>query len=178
MSKVQHITGWKTSCNWSRPVFSVLQFFNKHHNWQPQKNQNLCNHNWWSGLLQLGSVQLWSFFQSSKLDLWTLVDQTSLCFLMSLFHVDEEVPCPDYTRSISSSFHTTSCYTHSMTSHSHLAFNASPLDILQLAKSQNQCTEQTLEDEFEAYLLDSQPFTSSIQYWQASSSTQTLSWLV
>ena len=58
---------------------------------------------------------------------------------------------------------------------SRLAFNASALDILQLAKSQNQCTERTLEDEFEAYLLDSQPFSSSIQYWQASGSTQTLS---
>lgn len=35
---------------------------------------------------------------------------------MSLFHIDEEVPCPDYTRSISSSFHATSGYTHSTTS--------------------------------------------------------------
>lgn len=55
-----------------------------------------------------------------------------------------------------------------------LAFNASALDILQLVKSQNQCTERTLEDEFEAYLLDSQPFTSSIQYWQASDSNLTV----
>ena len=39
-----------------------------------RKIQNLCNHNRWSGLLQLGSVQFQSFFQSSELDLRTLVN--------------------------------------------------------------------------------------------------------
>ena len=37
-----------------------------------EKIQNLCNHNRWSSLLLLGSVQFRSFFQSSELDLWTL----------------------------------------------------------------------------------------------------------
>ena len=36
MSKVQHITGRKTGCNQSRPVFSVFQFFDKPCNWQPK----------------------------------------------------------------------------------------------------------------------------------------------
>ena len=38
-----------------------------------EKIQNLCNRNRWSGLLQLGSVRFRSFFQSSELDLWTLL---------------------------------------------------------------------------------------------------------
>ena len=38
-----------------------------------EKIQNLCNRNRWSGLLQLGSVRFQSFFQSSELDLQTLV---------------------------------------------------------------------------------------------------------
>ena len=46
----------------------------------------------------------------------SLVDQTNLAFLMSLLHIDEEVPCTDYTRAISSSFHSTSGCTHSTTS--------------------------------------------------------------
>ena len=33
VSKVQHVMGWKTGCNRSRPVF----FFDKHRNWQPKK---------------------------------------------------------------------------------------------------------------------------------------------
>ena len=36
MSKVQHMMGWKTSCNQSRPDFLVFQFFNKPCNWQPK----------------------------------------------------------------------------------------------------------------------------------------------
>ena len=34
-----------------------------------KKFQNLCNCNWWSGLLQLGSAWFLSFFHPSKLDL-------------------------------------------------------------------------------------------------------------
>ena len=40
-----------------------------------EKIQNLCNRNRWSGLLQLGSVRFRSFFQSSELDLRTLIVQ-------------------------------------------------------------------------------------------------------
>jgi len=49
---------------------------------------------------------------------------------------------------------------------SRLAFGASAQDILRLTTSQNQCVERSLEDEVEAYLLDSQTGTTTIQYWQ------------
>ena len=42
-----------------------------------EKFQNLCNCNRWSGLLQLGSVRFQSFFQSSELDLQTLLEGLS-----------------------------------------------------------------------------------------------------
>ena len=42
-----------------------------------KKFQNLCNCNWWSGLLQLGSVRFRSFFQSSEPDLQTLLEGLS-----------------------------------------------------------------------------------------------------
>ena len=65
--------GKKTSCNRSRPVFFGFSIFQQTSQLATKKFQNLCNCNWWSGLLQLGSVWFQSFFQSSELDLRTLV---------------------------------------------------------------------------------------------------------
>ena len=73
VSKVQHMTGRKTGCNWSRPVFFSFSIFWQTSQLATEKIQNLCNRNQWSGLLQLGSVRFRSFFQSSELDLRTLV---------------------------------------------------------------------------------------------------------
>ena len=67
------MTGRKTGCNRSRPVFFGFSIFQQTLQLATEKNQNLCNRNWWSGLLQLGSVRFWSFFQSSELDLRTLM---------------------------------------------------------------------------------------------------------
>ena len=72
VSKVQHMTGRKTGCNRSKPVFFGFSIFWQTSQLATEKIQNLCNHNRWSGLLQLGSVRFRSFFQSSKLDLRTL----------------------------------------------------------------------------------------------------------
>ena len=41
VSKVQHITGRKTGCNRSSPVFFGFRFFDKRRNWQP-KNFRIC----------------------------------------------------------------------------------------------------------------------------------------
>ena len=73
VSKVQHVTGRKTGCNRSRPVFFGFSIFQQTLQLATEKIQNLCNRNWWSGLLQLGSVRFQSFFQSSELDLRTLL---------------------------------------------------------------------------------------------------------
>ena len=72
VSKVQHMTGRKTGCNRSRPVFFGFSIFRQTSQLATEKFQNLCNCNWWSGLLQFGSARFWSFLQSSELDLWTL----------------------------------------------------------------------------------------------------------
>ena len=72
LSKVQHVTGRKTGCNRSRPIFFGFSIFRQTSQLATKKIQNLCNRNQWSGLLQLGSVRFWSFFQSSELDLQTL----------------------------------------------------------------------------------------------------------
>ena len=72
VSKVKHMTGRKTGCNRSRPVFFGFLIFQQTSQLATEKIQNLCNRNQWSGLLQLGSVRFRSFFQSSKLDLRTL----------------------------------------------------------------------------------------------------------
>ena len=74
VSKVQHMTGRKTACNRSRPVFFGFSNFQQTSQLATKKFQNLCNCNWWFSLLQLGSVQFRSFFRSSKLDLWTLLE--------------------------------------------------------------------------------------------------------
>ena len=66
------MTGRKTGCNRSRPVFFGFSIFRQTSQLATEKNQNLCNRNWWSGLFQLGSVRFRSFFQSSELDLRTL----------------------------------------------------------------------------------------------------------
>ena len=66
------MTGRKTGCNRSRPVFFGFSIFRQTSQLATEKIQNLCNRNRWSGLLQLGSVRFRSFFQSSELDLWTL----------------------------------------------------------------------------------------------------------
>ena len=66
------MTGRKTGCNRSRPVFFGFSIFQQTSQLATEKFQNLCNCNRWSGLLQLGSVQFRSFFQSSELDLQTL----------------------------------------------------------------------------------------------------------
>ena len=81
VSKVQHMTGQKTGCNWSRPVFFGFSIFRQTSQLATKKIQNLWNRNWWSGLLQLGSVRFRSFFQSGELDLRTLVlqDSSGLC---------------------------------------------------------------------------------------------------
>ena len=65
---------WVRSNTWwdERPVFFGFSIFQQTSQLATEKFQNLCNCNWWSGLLQLGSVRFRSFFQSSKLDLWTL----------------------------------------------------------------------------------------------------------
>ena len=73
VSKVQHMTGRKTGCNRYRPFFFGFSIFQQTSQLATEKIQNLCNRNWWSGLLQLGSVRLRSFFQSSELDLQTLL---------------------------------------------------------------------------------------------------------
>ena len=78
VSKVQHVTGRKTGCNRSRPVFFGFSIFRQMSQLATEKNQNLCNRNRWSGLLRLGSVRFRSFFQSSELDLRTLSGMTSL----------------------------------------------------------------------------------------------------
>src|ERR1700749_2688362 len=77
VSKVQHVTGRKTGCNRSRPVFFGFSIFRQTSQLATEKIQNLCNRNRWSGLLRLGSVRFRSFFQSSELDLRTLL-RTSL----------------------------------------------------------------------------------------------------
>ena len=66
------MTGRKTGCNQSRPVFFGFSIFRQMLQLATEKIQNLCNCNRWSGLLQLGSVRFRSFFQSSELDLQTL----------------------------------------------------------------------------------------------------------
>ena len=66
------MTGRKTGCNRSRPVFFGFSIFRQTSQLATEKIQNSCNRNRWSGLLQLGSVRFRSFFQSSKLDLRTL----------------------------------------------------------------------------------------------------------
>ena len=77
VSKVQHMTGRKTGCNLSRPVSFGFLIFQQMSQLATEKIQNLCNRNRWSGLLQLGSVQFRSFFQSRKLDLRTLATSPS-----------------------------------------------------------------------------------------------------
>ena len=72
VSKVQHMTGWKTGCNQSRPVFFGFLIFWQTSQLATENFQNLCNCNQWSSLLQLGSVRFRSFFQSSELDMRTL----------------------------------------------------------------------------------------------------------
>ena len=84
VSKVQHMTGRKTGCNRSRPVFFGFSIFRQTSQLATEKIQNLCNRNWWSGLLRLGSVRFRSFFQSSELDLRTL-----LRFLKTFKHFQE-----------------------------------------------------------------------------------------
>ena len=61
VSKVQHMTGWKTGCNRARPVYFGFSNFQQMSQLATEKFQNLCNHNWWSGLLRLGSVRFRSF---------------------------------------------------------------------------------------------------------------------
>ena len=73
VNKVQHVTGRKTGCNRSRPVFFGFLIFQQTSQLATEKIQNLCNRNRWSGLFRLGSVRFRSFFQSSELDLRTLV---------------------------------------------------------------------------------------------------------
>ena len=63
----------KTGCNRSRPVFFGFSIFQQTLQLATKKIQNLCSRNRWSCLLQLGSVRFRSFFQSSELDLRTLV---------------------------------------------------------------------------------------------------------
>ena len=58
--------GEKTGLNWTWKHYQQMSQL------ATENFQNLCNRNQWSGLLQLGSVRFWSFFQSSELDLWTL----------------------------------------------------------------------------------------------------------
>ena len=76
MSKVQHVTEWKTDWNQFRLVFFSLSIFWQTLQLATENFQNQCNCNWWSSLLKLGSIQLWSFFWSSELDLWTLLPLT------------------------------------------------------------------------------------------------------
>ena len=80
VSKVQHMTGRKTGCNRSRPVFFGFSIFRQTSQLAAEKIQNLCNRNRWSGLLQLGSVRFRSFFQSNELDLRTLTTITRQAF--------------------------------------------------------------------------------------------------
>ena len=65
---------WVRPNTWrdERPVFFGFSIFWQTSQLATEKIQNLCNHNRWSGLLRLGSVQFRSFFQSSELDLRTL----------------------------------------------------------------------------------------------------------
>ena len=65
---------WVRSSLWrdERPVFFGFLIFRQTSQLATENFQNLCNCNWWSSLMQLGSVQFRSFFQSSKLDLRTL----------------------------------------------------------------------------------------------------------
>ena len=84
VSKVKHMTGRKTGCNRSRPVFFGFSIFQQTLQLATEKIQNLCNRNRWSGLLQLGSVRFRSFFQSSELDLRTLL--ASIIVTTSFFH--------------------------------------------------------------------------------------------
>ena len=91
VSKVQHVTGRKTGCNRSRPVFFGFSIFRQTSQLATEKIQKLCNRNRWSGLLRLGSVRFRSFFQSSELDLRTLV----VPFL---------VPCYNFCKFLSHSF--------------------------------------------------------------------------
>ena len=81
VSKVQHMTGRKTGCNRSRPVFFGFSTFRQMLQLATEKIQNLCNRNRWSGLLQSGSVRFRSFFQSSELDLRTLEEAIEWVYL-------------------------------------------------------------------------------------------------
>ena len=67
---------WARSNIWQdeRPVFFGFSILQQTSQLATEKIQNLCNCNRWSGLLQLGSVQFWSFFHSSELDLQTLCE--------------------------------------------------------------------------------------------------------
>jgi hypothetical protein len=58
--------------DWLQPVRTGLLFFMKPSDWQLKNFRIKGNCNWWSSLLQLGSVQFQSYFQSSQLDLQTL----------------------------------------------------------------------------------------------------------
>ena len=68
---VREKCAWVRSNTWrdERPVatgldrfFFGFSIFRQTSQLATEKIQNLCNRNWWSGLLQLGSVQFWSFF--------------------------------------------------------------------------------------------------------------------
>ena len=78
VSKVQHTTG-RTGLD---RFFFGFSIFRQTSQLATEKNQNLCNRNQWSGLLQLGSVRFRSFFQSSELDLRTLLLKAMLCHLV------------------------------------------------------------------------------------------------
>ena len=81
------MSGRKTGYNRSRPVFFGFSIFWQTSQLATEKIQNLCNRNRWSGLLQLGSVRFRSFFQSSELDLQTLLVIPSLLFSRSFKQV-------------------------------------------------------------------------------------------
>ena len=70
LSKVQHITGRKTGCNRSRPVFFGFSIFQQTLQLATEKIQNLCNRNR-SFAVGFSPISVF-FFQSSELDLRTL----------------------------------------------------------------------------------------------------------
>ena len=94
VNKVQHMTRRKTGCNRSRPVFFGFSIFRQTSQLATEKIQNLCNRNWWSSLLQLGSVRFQSFFQSSELDLRTLVICTEDRLWVDIYEPTTEVCHP------------------------------------------------------------------------------------
>ena len=134
---------WVRSNTWrdERPVetgldrfFSVFRFFDKHRNWQP-KNSEFVQPQLVVCLLQLGLVQFQYFFQSSKLDLWTLIlaDILTVVCCWTLRGISKQA----LKSSNSLGFGTTSSAIYQSVTHSYHLHHVAPTVAMFVEKSKN-----------------------------------------